>query len=138
MTNSRLIYTFPNWDEVPGMLSGSDKRISDTKRLLWLELVKNAEGIRALFIIGPGNKEDRCHLLQALIDSEADTGWQKSTAKMAGEYSTLGSVWLLRDKADEYGLEDLEKLAPAALNTLETFLADQLPKIDAGIMAMKS
>ncbi len=129
-TNSRLIYTFSNWDAAEGMLTSSDKRLEDSKRLLWLELVKNSKGIRAVFVIGPGDQESRRNILQALIESEADTGSQKSISKMTKEYSTLGSVWLLKNTSEENSSENLDKLASAAMSKLENFLSGQLPKID--------
>ncbi len=132
-TNSRLIFSFPNWDRCPGMLTGTDKRLEATKRLMWLEFVKSADGIRAMFIIGPGDAEARRKLLQALIDGAADTGWQKSVEKMSSEFSTLGSVWLLNNRATTHDIGDVDNLYKTAADTLEDFLVDQLPKIDAAI-----
>jgi len=135
-TNTRLIFTFSNWDHHPGLLTGSDKRLAPTGRLMWLEIGKSADGIRACFIIGPGDSEARKALLQVLIDGQADVGWQKTTDKMSPEYSTLGSTWLLNNRNQKYDLEDAKSLSEKALKVLEDFLADQLPKIDSALQKL--
>ena len=135
--NSRLLYTFSNWDGVRGMLTGTDKRLqASKKRLIWLELEKNPEDIRAFFVIGPGDQEIRRKILQALIDSGASTGSRKNTDKMSGEYTRLGSVFLLRNKSEEHSLENSKKLASVAKNELEKFLIEQLPKINVGLSTL--
>ena len=131
-TNSRLIFSFPNWDTYPGMLKGTDKRVA-SKRLMWFELLKGADGIRAMFIIGPGETDARRKLLQALIDGKADTGRQTSIEKMSPEFSTLGSTWLLDNRKRENSLEDIDSLYKNAVDTLEKFLVSQLQKLKAAL-----
>lgn len=132
-TNSRLICSFENWDAYPGMLTGTDKRLEKSKRILWLEIEKSTRGIRALFVIGPGDTAARKALLQALIDGPADTGPQKTVSKMTAEYSRLASVWLLDNRSGEHGLQDADQLSKQAVETLEKFLVKQLPKIQASL-----
>lgn len=135
-TNSRLIYSFPNWDAYPGMVTGTDNRLA-SKRLMWLQLAKTSSGIRAMFIIGPGDGDARKKLLQALIDGGADTGSQKSVQKMSSEWSTLGSAWLLDNRKGEHSLEDLDSLYERAVGAFERFLVGQLPKLDSAIKTMR-
>lgn len=135
-SNSRLIFSFSNWDDCSGMLEGSDKRLASTRRLMWLEIIKSTDGVRAIFVIGPGNAEARKALLKSLIDGGADTGWQKSTEKMSPEYSTLGSVWLFNNRTREHSLEDAQSLSEKGLETLADFLVDQLPRIDRAVRTL--
>lgn len=137
-TNSRLIYTFENWDKVDGMCTSTDRRSKESQRLMWFVLEKSRSGICALFMIGPGDQKSRKKILEALIASDANTGSQKDADRMADEHSRLGSVWLFRYDPEQHTFEDFEKLAAKAVSELERFLTDQLPKIDAGFAQLKS
>ena len=132
-TNSRLIYTFSNWDNFLGMLSGTDKRVVKSKRLMWLEIEKRAEGILAMFVIGPGDTDARRNLLQALIDGKADTGRQRTTEGMSERHSRLSSMLLLNNRNGAHRLEDLERLSKEAVEKLEKFLTQNLPKFDKAL-----
>lgn len=135
-TNSRLIYSFPNWDDVPGMLSCTEKRLEKSKRLIWLEIQKSSRGIRGIFVIGPGDREARRGVLQALIDGGADTGSQKDVNAMSENWSTLGSKWLYQSNPDQERDVPIEKAGERALEALEKFLVDQLSKMDKAFKAL--
>jgi len=70
-------------------------------------------------------------------DWDHETNSQTSVAKMSPEFSTLGSTWLLDNRKKEHTLEELDNLYQSAVDTFETFLVDQLPKLDSAINAIR-
>lgn len=123
-TSARLLLTFPEFDLYAPMLDSTDHRLKGTKRLLTLEIAKSADKIWAAFVIGPGETHSRRDLLQKLIDGNAETGKQKTTDKMAANYSSLGGRTLFKLDTSQVKI-DLDSAAQKAERELQKLVKSQ-------------
>lgn len=122
-TRTYVRFGVEEWDDVPGMLTGTGWPPS--KRLLLVELVHEMSGkVRCKVELGPGDPEQRQALFDAFKSAGADVGGNWA---LAAKWRQLAAK-MVANPADE---DEAADVFEQVVTTSGKFLATHLPKYDS-------
>jgi hypothetical protein len=115
-------FAITDWDEVPGMLTGTGWKPSN--RLLLFEITRDTKGIvRCKFALGPGEEKEREIYFEALKAAGADIGWN---SPLTPKWRTLAAK-TISTPSDE---DEVGELCERVIEGAAQFLKMHVPKYD--------